>query len=296
MLHCIRMKRFLYLLLILAVHANECSAAYPDSLFINGLKQFIYKESQLELDNNFYGAWKESDKPYTYLYASLNNAVKIPTDITSVFLAYDTMVQELKKKEEEYLSKGYHTFIYKTYANSAGKLNWHFMSYSAESKSFIILHEFTHNYISNLKLAVPYEFNEALADVIGNYGTLEYLKSIGANPDSAEAQLRRNEKIYKIINRHIRKITYDSRNVKEYNKECEKKIKKVLVTGDLFQKDRFDYHVNNAYLVKNKYYSLNYFLMKKLFLKQKTLANIFRILKNAPSKIEDFKKYIEQYI
>jgi hypothetical protein len=289
------MKRCLYALVTFTFIACEGIASYRDSSFISEVKQFIYKVSGLELDSGFYASWKENDNPYVLLYVSLENVIHRPPGL-SVFLSFDSE-DEAKKKEAEFIEKGYHTFIYKTYATSAGKLNARFVSYNTETKGFIIMHEYLHNYINKMKLPIPYDFNEAIADVVGNYGTMEYFQSIHSDKlDSAKTQTARNEQLYRIMNRYIRKINSRQTNVNKFNSQCEQKIRKILMQADLFQKDRFDYHVNNAYLMKNKNYSYNYFLVKKIFLKQKTLSNFFQVLKNAPSKAQDFQKYIEQYL
>ena len=229
------------------------------------------------------------------LYASLKYVIHLPPGC-SVFISYDTLETDAKAKEAEFIEKGYDTFIYRTYATSAGKLNERFISYPAAAKSFIIMHEFVHNYIAKLKLPIPYDFNEALADVIGNYGTLQFLEAVGSDKlDSARAQTTRTEQLYKIMNGYIDKINSKQNGADKFSLKCEKKIKEVLIKADLFQKDRFDYHVNNAYLLKNKNYSYNYFLLKKVFRKQKSLGNVLRILKNAPTDAKNFRKYIVQY-
>jgi hypothetical protein len=46
---------------------------------------------------------------------------------------------------------------------------------------------------------------------------------------------------------------------------CKKIIDNTLTQCNGFQRDRFNYEINNAYLLKNRYYSKHYFLLKALY-------------------------------
>jgi hypothetical protein len=194
-------------------------------------------------------------------------------------------------------SEGHHAFIYKTYATSIAELNNRFISYSNESKCFIILHEFIHHFRRDLGLAVPYEYEEALADVVGNYGAMEFNKAFGSlDPKILNSQKLRNEKIYKIINKTSVAINSKPEKVDMLNSKCQKDIKKLLSDGDSFQKDRFAYTVNNGYLLKNRFYSEKYFLLQRLFQKSGTLSTFLNIFKDCPQDSKDFEAYLNNHL
>ena len=289
------MKQIKLLLLLLLNSISLFSVAqYKDSTLIVDLKKFIYDRSGITLKRPFYEERSAYDVPNLYLYVSFTDKVKSISERWSMGLTYsekDALKEELKYKE-----KGYQTFIYKTYGASDAKLTSGFIAYPQVAKAFIVFHEFIHNYISQTKLCLPYDFQEALGDVVGAYGSLEYFHS-GKSPalDSSKIQLKRNEKIYSIINKCIQAVNDHPEKGDKFRAACEKKIKALLTKGNSFQKDRFNYTVNNAYLLKNSYYSQNYFLLKKVFLKQKTLKKFFEVIKNCPDGEEECKKYLEKF-
>ena len=174
-----------------------------DSLvFIEDVKKFAFKEMGVELKGDFYTKSLESDKPYIYVYASLSDKIKAPYDLNYFFFC-DTNSTLGTKKAEEYAAKGYHAFCYKTYANSDAKLNKRFLSYPREAEAFIIFHELTHNYISQLDITIPYDFNEALSDLIGNYGALDYYSKFDLkNLKVQQKQLENNYSVIILVQFH----------------------------------------------------------------------------------------------
>ena len=284
----------LLLLLLLNFFSLLSIAQYKDSTLIIDLKKFIYDRSGVTLKRPFYEERSRYDVPHLYLYVSFADKVKSISERWWMGLTYsekDALEEELKYKE-----KGYPTFIYRTYGASDATLTSGFIAYSKEAKAFIVFHEFVHNYISQTKLWLPYDFQEALGDVVGLYGSLEYFRSGKSSAlDSAKTQLKRNEKIYSIINNCIREVNSHPEKGDVLRSACEKKIKSLLVKGNSFLKDRFNYTVNNAYLLKNSYYSQNYFLLKKVFLKLRTLKKLFEVVKNCPAGEEECKKYFKKF-
>ena len=97
------------------------------------------------------------------------------------------------------------------------------------------------------------------------------------------------------MNSFISKINNNILQADALRARCEKKIKRILKKCDTFQNDRFNYTVNNAYLLKNQYYSKYYFLLKKVFLKQKTIKAFLNIMKSLPNNTEDIVKYLLKF-
>ena len=267
-----------------------------DSLFIADVKQFVFKEIGMNFKGDFFTEWNTSDQPYYYLYVSLPDKVEKPKEFSSSFTYCRQDERCIRTGEKEFQAQGYQTFCYKTYANSGTSLNKRFISYSPETKSFIIFHELIHNYISQKGIEMPYEFNEALSDVIGNYGTLKYFRDNNRTDlVAAENQIRRNEKIYSYMNSAIKKINRHPEKKIRYYTKCREKIHVVIKNATQFQNDRFNYEVNNAFLLKNLYYCKNYFLLKKVFLRQKSIKDFLEIIQHIPGEKEDCIKYLQKF-
>ena len=249
----------------------------------------------MELKCDFFTKRMEQDKPYLYVYVSLPDKVECPKGCDDLFFC-NTNEELAKKKSDTLNSKGYETFCYKTYANSAAMLNKRLLSYPKEAESFIIFHELTHNYLSQLGIKIPYDFNEALCDVIGNYGTRDlYNSSPTLDKNAAKIQLDNNEKIYWCINKYISKINARPSKAKELNHQCDKMMKTLLAECNMFQNDRFNFTINNAYLLKNQYYSKNYFLLKKVLLKQKSMKDFLELIKSVPSESMECERYLLKF-
>jgi hypothetical protein len=198
---------------------------------------------------------------------------------------------------DKYSSEGYHVFCYKSYANSQAMWNKRFISYSHEAISFIMLHEFVHHFVFFNNLKIPYEFHEALADVVGNYGTLEFSRETDfLNIDSVQQQIKINEDIYELMNSTIDKININPSDKPIIHHNCHTTISELLLKGNLFQRDRFEFPVNNAFLLKNSYYSKNYFLLKKVYEKQRSIKALLKILKSMPESVIECEAYLKNYL
>lgn len=264
-------------------------------LLIETVKQFVFSRLEYKLKGEFYQHWNTEEKPYLYLYTSLADKISVPEGMSS-FLYCGTDENLVKTKEKEQLLKGYHTFCYKTNANSATQLNKRFLSYPKEVIVFIVFHELMHNYLQQLSIQIPYEYNEALCDVIGNYGALQFAAELNRELlPAAKKQRKRNEKIYHRLNKTIGRINHKKGNINKRNTRCSKSVHKLLVHGSSFQKDRFDYPVNNAYLLKNEYYSKHYFLIRKVLKKQKDLKSFWKIIINMPNQKADCEPYLRKF-
>jgi hypothetical protein len=282
---------FFFQLFILKVSAED-----GDTLFIQNIKEYVFKEIGTRLDGNFYTEWSKEEKPFLYLYVSLPDKIKRPPEQNSPFIYCGTDEKRVRESEKYFTEKRYHHFCYKAYANSAAMLNKRLLSYRNESKSFIVFHELIHNYLQQMKIKVPYEFNEAMSDVIGNYETLKYAADSGKiSITISKQQLETNEALYECMNHYIRKIESHPGKVNALNKKCTKKIHHILKNADAFQTDRFNYEVNNAFLLKNEYYCKNYFLLKKVFLKQKSLGDFLEIIKKMPERVADCELYLKSF-
>lgn len=290
-----RISGTLTLLFLQIVYHGAFSSGNDSLVYIDEVKRFVYNETGYNLNGDFFSKWTNEEKPYIYLYVSLSDSVKRPAEFNSTYIFCGTDTDLANKEETKFVRKGYHTFCYKTSANSDGLLNKRLLSYSKDAIAFIIFHEFTHNYLVQKNIKIPYEFNEALCDVVGNYGALKYSTATQhLDLASVKNQIKSNEKIYKCLNKAISNINKNPEKTIVLNAKCQKAIHDIMKTANLFQKDRFDYPVNNAYLLKNEYYCKHYFLLKKVFLKQKTLRAFLEFMKSLPEKSSDCEKYLKK--
>lgn len=285
---------FLFFLISLP---NEILAANGDSILIAELKSFILKETGFELDKNFFTGWSKSEEPAVVLFVSSSTRVNALGDTESHFIGYGYDEAAAVSKAKGFDSLGRHTFVYKTYGSARAELSKRFLSYSHASISFVVLHEFVHHYTRDRKLALPFVYNEALGEVVGNYGAIEFAKLFGSiSTKQAKAQRSRIEDIYEIINKTTQNINNGAGNVNELNLSCQKQIAKILRAEDLFQDDRFGYDVNNAYLFKNRLYAEKYFLLKEVLIKSGSISNLLTIVQGCPADPIACEKYFRDFL
>ena len=277
---------------------NAKEAADPDSLFIAAVKKYFFKETGLELSGNLYTNRKANENPSYVLYVSEPDTVQcnaLHSTWKYPFEYHDTEEQADWMKNQ-WRMKGYQAFVYKTYATSSTLLTNRFLSYSNEEKCFIIFHELMHNYIDQSKMKVPYDINEALSDVVGNYGSLNYTRfNLKTDLSTVYSQIDLTEKIYECLNNCIFKINKHTQNVSELHSNCSIELQALLKDANSFYQDRFNYPVNNGYLLKNSSYCRNYFLLKRVLLKQGSIMKVIEIIKTIPKKREDYIKYLEKF-
>lgn len=289
------MKKVILFFLIISCLCTNIFAIHYDSLFIDSLKKFANKEFGIQLYSKLYTIWSETNNPNVYLFVSLKNRVQTPfgINVTNRYDFNDLTIDSIIEKHEEF---GYEIFKYYAYCNVATLLNVRLLSYSYESISFIVFHELLHNYFFQKKIEIPLELNEAACDVIGNYCTLKYSKiNNRIDKNKVKKMIELNEKTYEIMNKYILRINQETEDVCELCDQCNGELYLLSKDFDLFQKDRFYYTVNTAYLLKNSLYSTNYFLLKKIFKKSKSIQEFLEILNKVPTTEQQRVIYFENY-
>jgi hypothetical protein len=282
--------------MLLAMETFNCSSQGSDSLFISQVKDFVFKEMGVQLEGQFYTHRDTSEEPLYYIYVSLKDRVEKPFGINQDYTSFHSK-WNANVRSMYYHNMGYSPFMYLAYCYSDTPLNARLLSYRKESVTMIAFHELMHNYISQFKLDIPYDFNESTCDIIGNYGALKYAKeSHSIDLKTTNNQLKLNEKIYTCMNAFITKINADPKQSEQLLSQCQIKINKLLKHADKFQNDRFNYDVNTGYLLKNQYYSKNYFLLKKVFLKQKSMKDFLEIINHLPANEADCQTYLKRYL
>jgi len=268
-------KRALLIVFLTFISINCFSSSY-DSLFFDDLKKFFFKEVGFELKGNFYTEWKKKDGPYIILFASPINRVK-----SSRYNNNRGRTEDFEHQNEmEYNEKYFSFFNYKTYGEASCELSTGLVSYNKEEQCFTVFHELMHNLSRQLHLSLPYDYEEALADVIGNYGSVLFAR-LTNKVDSVIVmkQIKINEELYKGFNYYIEMINNNPDNYKFYLYSCQALVNTLLETAGTFQHDRFNYEVNTAYLLKNSNYCKQYFYLKDMLLKQKSIFDFLELIK-----------------
>ncbi|MBI5541252.1 MAG: hypothetical protein HY951_14395 [Bacteroidia bacterium] len=302
-----------YLFVLFILFFNNIFCQNNDSLFIDKLKKYFCNQIEYKLDGDLYSNWEKTDLPDYYLFVSYSNKIQFPDEYI-----YPENIDGLSNKikikqfypfvrfinldsakiiESAYTQKGYSTYIYYAYQDSRALLNKKLINYSKASICFIVFHELSHNYLKQKSIKIPYEFEEALCDVIGNYLTLKYYNNtINSQINEAKKEIHNTEQIYKCLNITINKISIDSNKISIFNNTCQRKMNKLLKKSSDFQNDRFKYPVNNAFLLKNSNYCLNYFLLKKVIWKHDDMQSIITIIDNLPQTKSNCDEYLKLLI
>jgi hypothetical protein len=257
-----------------------------DTILVRDLKNFFFKETGCVLKGDFFSKWDRSDD--FILFVSPSDKIGNPEEKKK----YTRTINNDTLKE----NPSYDTLTYDVPADAACKLRPEFSTYSSDGLAFVIFHELMHNFIGQKHIKIPYAFEEAICDIIGNYCTLEFAKSDSRiTKKSARHQIITNDSLYAAINRCISVIADHPEMLAVEHAKCEESIRQILENGNEFQKFRFGYKVNNGFLLKCRNYSWNYFLFQKIFLKQSSMSDfintICHLSEDYYSQSEIEKKY-----
>jgi hypothetical protein len=253
----------------------------PCEIVFDELRKYIKTTLGIELNDSFYSEWKEGYQHYVYV--SENSSIKRPEN-EPYFRFFGSDIEKAKEAQKELIEKGFHTMLYRTAATSAAKLYSPLATYPHHCLSFIAFHEAHHLHRkAGARKAIPYSFEEAAGDVLGNYVSLDFANSFPqlVNSESVKHQINVNESLYKKINATRKKI--DSiKDSKHSFKKLENFIAHKLKKEDNFKKDRFLYPINNAFFIRYGYYTSNYFLLKALFIHAKSPVKFLAYLDTMP--------------
>lgn len=274
------------------------SVSYNEKLyFIKQLSAFIKNDFGLEPGEKFYTTFQLEDKPLYYVYYSSPDSVYCSSSGYQ-YRIFGTDEEAAIECQKEFNQKGFHTMLYHTAGASSAQLNSLLISYRYETIAFILFHEAMHRHLVSKNAKVPYEIVEAVCDILGNHGPIsasKKLKKIAKR--TTTKQLKINEKIYSVVNK------YDAclKQIREKNSRdsifnlCANEIRELLLNGDDFQNDRFNYSVNNAYFIRIRDYAKNYFLLRDVYLKLNNPKDFLDFIVGLPEeKSEVIKSLLEK--
>lgn len=230
----------------------------------DSLTDFIKNDLGLLLSENYYCNWQENGNFNYYLYISKKDTIEAPSGFGAYrFLGTDTL--KYCSIIEPFDEANYDFLLYKTTGTSATMLNDRLLTFRPEVFSFILLHEAMHVHLYKTQLAnsLLYAQQEALCDITGNYGTVLLAKKYPSliNYSDALNQLDINEAIDSLINISIVQVNEKESQASIQNTYdmCYLQLKPLIdVMGD-FHNDRYNYKINNAFLLRNSFYTSEYF-------------------------------------
>lgn len=218
-------------------------------------RSFVIDSLHLNVDaESFYTRFKSDtatgNERYCYVYVSQSR--KPESVLKTPYRYFKSNRNAAINFADSCKALGYDVMLYETAGTSDAALNKRLQQYCNASVAFIMLHEAVHRHKYRNKSALPYRFEEALCDLTATMFVARVLQDTGSY--SADF-IARNEYIYQQVNLAL------DRNISK--KECAAQIAKAMKNAELFQRDRYDYEVNNAFLMRNYSYSYHYFLLKK---------------------------------
>jgi hypothetical protein len=243
--------------------------------------KYAVNELDMKISSSFYTRWASNENPNIFVYVSNKDSLYSP--LKSYFLPFGNISEEeAKVKTVEYYEKGYDVLIYKTYGTSGTQLSHHLINYSKPSIMFIGFHEATHQHIGRV-VSLPYIYIEALCDLIGTQGSLAYAKIHSIeNYQTTKRFVDKLESFGKHINDCIL-------SAKKNDIDLPRKIENLrqvinsIPKDETFLIERYDYEINNAYLIRNETYTKYYFKLKELLTLHENFATFWSFIKKLPN-------------
>lgn len=228
--------------------------------FIASTRTLIIDSLKLHPAREFYTQHIDQDSLYCYVYVSSSDSVHKIFPGNFYYFGFDS--ERARKRSDSLSQLGYDVMLYQTAGTSASVITNHLLTYDTYSIAFIMLHEAMHVHLVYAGYRVPYYYEESIGDVVGN-AYLKYCIPAG-HKKTMKRFVKCNEKVYRVINRCLKG--------KKSKVKSEKRIFKITEKyGTAFQRERYQYPVNNAYLLRFRDYTQHYFKLKRKFRKQSTL-------------------------
>lgn len=251
---------------------------------IRELEDFAEDELGLRLHRKFYRKWLPVEQQLTYVYVSRPDSILLPPG-KSNFNYFGTDTLKASEFAREQMDEGFDTMIYKTSGTSATKLTHHLLNYPSEALMFVVLHEMAHVHRDKSQLNIPYPAEESFGDFLGNYASEAFARQkYPAILHFIEKQRKIQEEIYellKITEQQTQGIPVDQKN--RYYQQVSSKMQALIENANEFQRDRYNYPVNHAYVLRNRYYYKWYFEFKAIHQKGNDLKEMVKLYNRLPA-------------
>ena len=263
---------------------------------IRELEHFGRKDLRLKLHNHFYTQWQEVEQPNTYLYVSRADSILLPPN-TDAFQFFGTDTLTAKLIADSITNAGLDAMIYRTSGNSAVRLTHQLLNYPQEAIIFIVLHEMAHIHRNQKKLKIPYSTEESFGDFLGNIAGENFVRKY--HPELIESfskQKATHESLYKLF----KNMESNAQGISQLEKiaiysSAQAQLNSILVSANKFQHDRFEYPMNHAYILRNRYYYAWYFEYKCLNSKINNLRAMTTLYSHFPNNEIELRKLIKSY-
>lgn len=248
---------------------------------INQLTTYASGEMELKLRKDFFSKWSKNEDYHYYLYVSESNKVACPKEINQ-YLFFGADKENAESKQIEFIDNGFHTLLYKREGAHDFTITNSLLENSNESLALLIFHEAAHQHLSR-KAQLGLSIEEASCEVIAFYGARSFSQVFNeVDQKKLNNIIKRLEKAYELINKVSSSISDDIVKNQKLYFELEKNLFSSLKSNDFFMQQRFIYPVNNAYLLKNQFFSKRYKLIKAVAKKDKTLISFVSTLEKLP--------------
>lgn len=259
---------------------------------IESLIAYAKEHMELSLKKDFFSEWSENEDYHYYLYVSEADKVACPKGVKE-YIDFGTDKEAAEKKQKEFVDQGMHTLIYKREGAHDFTLTNSLLGYSNECIALLIFHEASHQHFAK-KAKLSLELEEAACEVMGTFGSKFFAERFD-EVDSKKVKkiIKLLEKTYRVINETTLGISADAAENDKLYRRLEAKLFSSFNKCDSFIQQRFIHPVNNAYLLKNQFFSKRYQLLKSVAEKDKYINTFLYTLESLPKKEE---KAIEQLV
>ena len=222
---------------------------------IRELEHFGRKTLKLKLHHHFYTKWQEPELQNTYLYLSRPDSIVLP-EKANAFEFFGTDTSAARIKADSCTLAGLDALIYRTSGTSAVKLTHHLLNYPPEAIVFVVLHEMAHVHQNEKKTNIPYSAEESFGDFLGNVAGEYFVQQY--HPEWLKAfqhQRLIHEQLYALFYKtemRVQGISKD-RKILIYA-QAQVQLNALMELANSFQNDRFNYSMNNAYILRNRFY------------------------------------------
>lgn len=269
------MRYLFFVLLVLGftitVEAKKLNKDHEDKIaFIDSLKVFIKQELRLDVKSTFFTTWYKGRRPEYYLYISKVDTCQVPKDLPP-YIYCRRNLRQAKRLKKQYEHQKRDVLLYHTHVSFSTKLSAGLLNYTKEEIGFLVLHEAFHQHLYIHQKKIPYAIEEASCDVIALQALQQFIGQIDTSLKTKVSSFKHEiEKISLFINSY----SPSSGSI-------------TIPKHWSFLHDRYQYPINQAYLLRHSYYSRYYFILQKVFNEKKHLNDFIDTVFHLPSNLDD---------
>lgn len=250
---------------------------------INALVAYAKEHMELIVKKDFFADWSSNEDPHYFLYVSEPDRVEAPKGVNE-YLDFGTDKNAARAKQKEFIEAGKHTLLYSREGAHDFTITNALLGYSNESIALLIFHEASHQHFGK-KAKLSLSLEEAACEVMGTFGAKFYAeRNDTVDIKKVKKLVKLIEKAYQVFNETATKVTSDQAANDRLYARLESKLFNDFHKSDAFIQQRFIHPVNNAYLLKNLFFSRDFQLLKLVAEKDKFINTFLYTLESLPKK------------